>query len=141
MIQVFLDANVYFAGFYSAKGASRAVLELAKKRKIQIIASGLVLKEADRNLRKKTDAKISDQFRRFLKNTKIIVVPPPTDTSLQPYTSYTNFKDIPVLAAAFESKAHFLVTLDRKHFFTSKVLSLSKKTKIVTPGELLRILK
>ena len=57
MIRVFFDANICFAGFDSPKGASAFVLELARRRKMEVYASKLVLREADRNLRTKSEKK------------------------------------------------------------------------------------
>ncbi len=137
MLRVFLDANVYFAGFLSEEGASSFVLELARKKKIILCASRLVLREADRNLRKKAPPKILKAFRRFLQQTKISIAPPPADMILESCEAYIHPKDVPVLAAVLEAKIDFLITLDRRHFFTPKVLSFSKKIKIVTPAEFL----
>lgn len=138
MIRVFLDANVYFAGALSREGASSIVLELARRGKISVMASRLVLREADRNLRKKSSAGVLKSFRKFLHDTKIKVVPPPDEKFFEPYAEFLHPKDLPVLAAALQSSADFLVTLDRKHFFSSALLSKLKKIKILTPGDFIR---
>lgn len=138
MIRVFLDANVYFAGFLSPKGASRLILEFIRRGKLTVVASRLVLREADRNLRRKTDPKTLKAFRRFLKETKIDVVPFVTAQILERYEAYIHPKDAPILAAAMEAEVDYLITLDRKHFLTPNVLSSSKRIKILTPGDFLR---
>ncbi len=138
MIRVFLDANVYFAGFFSKEGASSVILELAHRKKITIVSSRLVLREADRNLRRKTDPKTLKSFHRYLQQVKIYVVPTPEDSALQRYESHIHPKDVPVLAATVESRADYLITLDRKHFFTSQVSFFSKKVKVLTPGDFLK---
>lgn len=138
MIRVFLDANVYFAGFYSKEGASALVLELARRKKIQIVASRLVLREADRNLRKKTDSKTLRNFHRYLQETRLQIVPPPSDQFLAQFEPYIHPKDVPVLTAAVEAKVNFIVTLDRRHFLTPQVLSHAGKIKILTPADFLR---
>ena len=139
MMRVFLDANVYFAGFESSEGASALVLKLARRGKLTILSSRLVLREADRNLRRKSSPSALKAFRRFLQNTKINVVPAPQEEMLKPYEPLIHPKDVPVLAAAVLSKAGFLLTLDRKHFLTSSLSSkLMKKIKIMPPGEFLR---
>jgi len=138
VIKVFIDANIYFAGVVSKQGASALILELARRKKVQIFSSRLVLREADRNLRKKSDAATLKAFRRFIQNIKITVLPPLREELLAPYESMIHPKDVPVLAAASESKAEFLITLDRRHFLTPTLLSKLKKIKIMLPGEFLR---
>ena len=71
MLKVFLDANVYFAGFSSKEGASSLILEMARRKKIILYASKLVLREADRNLRKKSTPAGLKAFRRYIQDTKI----------------------------------------------------------------------
>ena len=45
--------------------------------------------------------------------------------------------DAAILAEAKQSKADFLVTLDRKHFLTEKAKNFIKPVKIVTPKMLI----
>jgi len=138
MIRLFLDANIYFAGFYSKTGASSLILQLAHRKKWQIVASKLVLHEADRNLRKKSDPKSCKAFHRYLQQSKIVVVPPPEGRILLRVESHIHPKDVPVLAAAIESGSDFLITLDRRHFMTPKVQTNVQKPRILTPGDFLR---
>ena len=140
MIRVFLDANVYFAGFFSSKGASSLIFESVSKKKLMVFASRLVLREADKNLRLKGDAKSVKAFHRFLQKTKIRVIPTPDERVLQRYESVIHPKDVPVLAAALESKVAYLITLDQRHFLTEKVQSYASKEKfkVMTPGDFLR---
>ena len=138
MTKVFLDANVYFAGFLSSQGASALVLQLARRKKIQVIATKLVLHEADRSLRKKTNPQTLKSFHRFLQETKIQIQPAVDDKSLQKYESLIHPKDVSVIAAAVEAKADYLITLDRRHFLTEKIQSEIKKIKMITPGDFIR---
>lgn len=138
MIRVFLDANVYFAAFFSKKGASSLILEYIRKGKILLVADRIALREAERNLRLKTDTKTLKAFRRFLNQTPIQIVPHFSESVLSKYTGFIDSKDVPILAAAVETKADFLITLDRRDFLKPQVLSHSGKTKILTPGEFLK---
>ena len=138
MIRVFLDANVYFAGFVSKTGASFFVLKLARRKKLAVVASKVVLREADRNLRLKSDTKTVKAFRRYLQEVKIQVVSTPSEKVLQSCEDYIHPKDVPVLAAAAQAKVDFLITLDRKHFLTAKAQSYSPKLKIMTSGDFIR---
>ena len=138
MIRVFLDANVYFAGFHSPKGASGFVLELIRRKKIEAYASRLVLREADRNLRSKSDSKVLKAFRRYLQSVKVRIVPAPDESLFKPHESYLHPKDLPVLAAALLVKSDFLITLDRRHFLTPQVPARVTKIKICTPHDFIR---
>ena len=138
MTRVFLDACVYFAGFYSEGGASELIMELASRKKLAVYASRLVLREADRNLRIKASVKNAKAFRQFLNQTKIQIISPPSDEEISYYESYIHPKDAPILAAAVKSEAAFLIALDHRHFFTPQVLSKVLKPKIMTPGDFVR---
>lgn len=138
MIKVFLDANVYFAGFFSKGGASAFVIELANRNKFQVIATRLVLREADRNLKKKSDQKTLKAFHHFLQKTKIKVAPSPAEQSLREFEAFVHPKDVPVIATAFEAKVDYLLTLDKQHLLKPEVLSHIKKFKILTPGDFLQ---
>jgi predicted nucleic acid-binding protein len=141
MLRVFLDANVYFAGCVSREGASALVLHLARGGRVRVVASRLVLREADRNLRRKSTRSAHTAFRRFVAGTDLTVVPAPPDTTLAQYEAAIHPKDVPVLAAAMEAKVDYLVTLDRRHFFTKAVLSRARGVRIVTPGDFLKELR
>lgn len=73
MLRVFLDANIYFAGFVSREGASHLLLETVGRGRIHLYSSRLVLREAERNLRLKSTAGNLKSFHRYLQKTKIRV--------------------------------------------------------------------
>ena len=138
MLRVFLDANVYFAGSASPTGGSVLVLQLILKGRIEVTASRLVLREAERNLRRKRPPKDLKAFHQFLKHAKLRVIPTPPETAWKPYEGVIHPKDVPVLAAAVASKAAYLVTLDRRHFLTKAVSDKVPGLAILTPGNFLR---
>lgn len=138
MLKIFLDANIYFAGFSSKEGASSLILEMARKKKILLYAGKLVLREADRNLRKKSSAASLKSFHRYLQETKIRVVAFPKEETTQPYEAYTHPKDLPVLGAALEAGTDYLLSLDKKHLLNPRLLSKMKKPKILSPGDFLK---
>ena len=141
MIRVFLDANVYFAGCASPSGASALILQLARRGLIRIVASRLVLREADRNLRRKSHRSHAEAFHRLLKATEMTILPAPDEQALARYEAHIHPKDVPVLAAAVEAKADYLVTLDRKHFLTEAVRSHARGIQILTSGDFLKDLR
>ena len=136
-MKVFLDANVYFAGFYSPTGASSVLLELIRLKKLEAFSSRLVLTEAERNLRLKAKPPILKTFHQFLKEIPLKICPPPAPGELAKYESFIHPKDVPVLAAAVAASVDFFITLDRRHFMTSEVLKKITTPKIITPGEYL----
>ncbi len=138
MLRVFLDANIYFAGFVSKEGASHLLLEIAGRDKIQLYSSKLVLREAERNLRLKSAPGNLKSFHRYLQKTKIHVVPFPDDKITAPYEALLHPKDLPVLGAAMISKSDYLITLDKRHFLTKALPSKIKKPAILTPGDFIR---
>ncbi len=137
-MRLFLDANVFFAGCLSKDGASAFVLELARKKRVELIASKLVLREADRNLRRKAPPTAQKAFHRLLQQVKVCVVPAPLEEALRPYEGMIENKDLPALAAAIASKADFLLTLDRMHFLPSGLGLRIKKPRLLGPADFLR---
>ena len=138
MLRVFLDANVYFAGSASPTGASALILHLILKGKLEATASRLVLREAERNLRRKRPPKDLKAFHQFLKHAKLHVIPTPPETAWKPYDGIIHPKDVPILVAAVASKAAYLITLDRRHFLTKVVTEKVPEITILTPGDFLR---
>ena len=138
MLRVFLDANVYFAGSASPTGGSALVLQLILKGRIEVTASRLVLREAERNLRRKRPPKDLKTFHQSLKHAKLRVIRTPPETTWKPYEGIIHPKDVPILAAAVASKAAYLVTLDRRHFLTKTVSDKVPGLVILTPGDFLR---
>ena len=114
------------------------LLELARRGSIHVVASRLVIREAERNLRRKAHRSAAHAFHRFLEEIPLVVVPTPESGVLARYEAAIHPKDVPVLAAAIEAKVDYLVTLDRKHFFTKAVLSRVGHLKVLTPGEFLK---
>src|SRR3989338_2331717 len=135
MTKVFLDSSVIIAGVSSATGVSQIILKLSKERKIAVAISEIVLQEVIRNLKKKLPERKSIQFLKFLAESNFKKIHFEKESEILKYQGITNEKDIHVLAAAFMSKADYLVTLDKKH-----LLKLNQEDfpfKIVTPGEML----
>lgn len=137
MTRVFLDANVYFSGCLSKTGASFFILELARHGKTELAASKLVLREADRNLRKKAPAAALKIFRKFLQDVRIRIVRPSED-ALKAYEGTVDPKDVPVIAAAVSAGADYFLTLDRKHFLSSERFARLGKPRVMRPGDFLK---
>lgn len=139
MLQVFLDANVYFAGCWSPTGASALVLQLAMRHHIQAVASRLVLREAERNLRTKGGRQALQTFHRFVRVGRPRIIRTPSESVLARYEDSIHPKDVPVLAAAVEASSDYLITLDRRHFLIPPVRLRAGHTRILTPGDFLKV--
>lgn len=138
-MRLFLDANVFFAGCLSPEGASAFILELARRKRIEIAASRLVLREADRNLRRKAPAPALKTFHQFLQQVKVRVILLPTDEEIvSPYEAMVHPKDLPVLSSAIASKSDYFLTLDRKHFLSSPLVQKLKKPVILGPANFIQ---
>lgn len=132
---VFFNASVILAGLKSLTGASRKLLGWAAQGKIKAVVSEVVLDEVWRNFRKLSINEASlEKAIIFFQIERV-----PAVEKLKRFERLAiDQDDVHVLASAKEAKADFLVTLDKKH-----ILVLRKKirwTKIVSPGELLKIL-
>lgn len=134
MLKVFLDANIYFAGFHSTEGASSLILKIAARQKVILYSSKLVLREAERNLRLKSKKGNLKAFHRYLQKTKIHVTPYPDEKFAEPFEALIHPKDLAVLGAALMTKSDFLITLDKRHFFTPMLQSKLPRPKIMIPG-------
>jgi putative PIN family toxin of toxin-antitoxin system len=136
-IKVFIDTSDLIAGVSSVTGASAAVLDLCEAEVLQMVVSQQVLVEADRNFSAKLPNLVI-QFRRFIQNLAILMVEDPPAKAVERAASLIHRKDAPILAAAMESEADYLITLDKKHFLKQKVRH-SVPIEVCTPADFLRI--
>lgn len=130
-LKVFLDANIFIAGSASSSGGSAFVLHACRKGIVQGITTKLILQEAKRNISDKLGEKVLSKFYKIIKTLSLTIQPPPS-TELH-YRNIIEFKDAHVLAASIESKSNYLITLDRRHFFTKRIQQANLPIKIVTP--------
>lgn len=135
--RVFVDASVFIAAAASRSGASSVVLDLGRRWWIEVLATMQVLREAERNIELKLGDKVLLQFYQDIAHPGLCLVPPPTPGTAAKCSTIIHPKDIHVLAAAMESGAAFLLTLDRKHFMTPVLRRATLGLKILTPGDFL----
>ncbi len=133
---VFIDSSVFFTAVNSPTGGSAKLYTL---KNIDLISSPLVLAEVERNVRQKLFNYHLDRF--FLLASMIkIIKQSPNNILIQKAKKIIVAKDAVILAEAKLTKANFLVTLDKKHFFTQKACNFFLPGKIVTPKILLNSL-
>jgi putative PIN family toxin of toxin-antitoxin system len=135
-LKVFLDTSALIAGIASARGAARAVLQLAEIGLIEVIVSKQVIIEDDRNIEEKLP-EILDEYRKFIELLAPVLIDDPRKQDVERFKKVIDHDDAPILASAVNSGADFLVTWDRKHFITKNIHILSN-LKVVTPGEFLK---
>lgn len=133
--RVFLDSSVLVSGIISQSGASSAILDLGEAAEIIIVLSKGVLVETDRVLEKKFPG-LAGEFRTFIKNLLPVVTADPTAREIREAESAIDKDDAPILAAAQKVNIHYLVSLDTRHFHSSKVRQYLKAP-IVTPAQFL----
>ncbi|WP_050061042.1 PIN domain-containing protein [Silvibacterium bohemicum] len=106
-LRVFLDANVLFSAAYKQKNG---LLEFWSMPEVQLVTSFYVVQEALRNC-------TSEDHTRRLESllAATIIVSDALPGTLPPHIDLPT-KDQPVLAAAMNAGADFLITGDKTHF-------------------------
>ena len=139
MIRIFVDASVLFAACYSASGAAREIVRLAIQGELTLIISDVVQEEAQRNLTAKAP-KALPFLAQFLE-----LVPfefgEATRQEVLNACAYTELKDAPIVAAAIQAQADYLVSLDRVHLVEVPEVAQESGIAIVLPGTLLKIIR
>ena len=141
MIKAFFDSSVLVAASISKTGGSSYLLGLCRQKKIKGLISWDVIGEARKNINLKLGLKEKQRFIFYLKNANLKLVSEPSVEEISVCEKIIFPKDASILAAAKKSKADYLVTLDKKHFFQPKVINFAKPLKIITPKDLIKILK
>ena len=135
-IKVFIDTNVLIAGVNSVTGASATILDLCEAGVLQMVVSQQVLIEADRNFEAKFPELVG-RFRQFIHNLAPLMVEDPTPASMEKAATLVDRKDAPILAAAQNANADFLITLDKRHFLNPRMRP-EVMLKVVSPREFLQ---
>lgn len=136
--RLFLDASVFIAAAGSRTGASAMVLAVCRHGRAKAVSSRLVLREAERNIHGKLG---TDALLRFYQDIGVLgleLVEAPSPHEIAAQSELISPKDAHVLAAALKGRVEALLTLDRKHFLTARVLQAGLPFAILTPGGFLR---
>lgn len=137
MTSVFLDANIYYSASRSPLGGSAELCRIIRARKLKIYATSLVLLEAERNIRKKEPATLHLAFYKLIENLKPKIINIDQRRAEDNFLKIINSKDTYVLEGARRARVDYLVTLDKKDFFTKKVKGAKLPFEILTPGQLI----
>jgi predicted nucleic acid-binding protein len=134
--RVFLDTSALIAGAVSPTGAAREVLRLAEARLIELVVSRQVLTEADRNLAAKLPAFL-EEYHLLLRHLDPVIVDDPAPEAVREAGHVIHRSDAPILAAAKQAAADYLVTWNTRDFLAAKVRTWVPFP-VMTPGEFLR---
>ena len=105
--RVFLDANVLVSAAWLPENGLLALWELVES---VLLTSAYAIAEADRNVR------TSDQRTRLHRLVQRVRIVDETRAETLPATVRLPVKDVPILLAAIEASADYLVTGDLEHF-------------------------
>lgn len=136
MKRAFLDSSALFSAVNSPTGGSAKLFTL---KKIQLIISSLVLTEVERNIHKKLQSYHLERFFLLVKKIEILKQQP-NFALIRKAKRVIVKKDAVILAEAKMAKCNYLITLDKKHFFSPKVAQFIKPQKVFTPKMLLEML-
>ena len=134
---VFFDASVLVAASHSSSGGSSVAIEVCRGIRYRAAFTTLVLHETRTNLAKKFPERDLLRFYEMLALTDPKIVPGASVDLLDRCEPRTGRKDAHVLAAALECGAEYLLTLDRRHLLTARVLSAGLPVDVMTSGTFL----
>ncbi|MCC5907793.1 MAG: PIN domain-containing protein [Balneolaceae bacterium] len=129
---VFFDSDALIAGSASQRGASFVLLQLSELGLIQGIVSKKVIEECRKNIQNKLPDALP-HFEQIIDHA-VKIVDNPAQKELKDYLNMADEKDVPILVAAIQAKAEYLVTFNTKDYFPGDTVKLS----IVKPGNLLK---
>ena len=135
---VFLDASVLVAAAGSPSGGSALVIEVCWGHRFAAACSQRVLSEAQINIRGKLPAEAMVRFYQLLAALSPALVPPTSAAEEAKYAAWVAPKDAHVIAAAVQSGAAFLLSLDRKHLVNDEVRRAGLPLQVLTPGEFIQ---
>lgn len=133
MKTVFLDSSVLFTAVNSPVGGSAKLFTL---KNLKLVTSPVVLAEVERNVRDKLTDIHRERFFQLVRQMTILKQHPSRPRYALAKKVIAD-KDAMILAEAKHSRAPYIATLDRKHFFTGEVSRFVKPQQIVTPKMIL----
>lgn len=114
------------------------MLEVCSGGHYNDLATRRVLLEALTNVKSKFGEEELLRFFRQVSSTNLTVVAPPSPEAMRRIAPLTDEKDVHVLAGALSSGADCLVSLDRRHIITERVLSANLPFQVLLPGDFLK---
>ena len=112
---LFLDANILFSAVHDPNSRSAALVALAKGGRATLLTSAYAREEARRNLELKRRESLL-QFNRHLQSVRVVQEVPADVVQQVAVQHGVPIADAPILAAALQARADYLVTGDVSHF-------------------------
>lgn len=137
--RVFLDTNVIFSAFYSAKGAPNAILSAFIRGEITVVISRQVLEELVRNISEKLPS-VLPVLRDMLVSVPPEITPDPSLEAIKQWEAKLALGDAAVLAAAVSANVDYFITRDN-HFLASHDLQKNAGIDIIAPDQFLRFMR
>lgn len=138
MKKVFLDSSILVAASASKIGASSLILGWCRQGKIVGYVSKDAVNEASKNVSLKLEIAAQQRLTQYLQKANLNLAPNPPLSLVIECEKHIYPKDAPILAAALNIAADYLITLDKKHFLQKNVLKFAQPTKILLPGDFVK---
>lgn len=125
-LKVFADTSVLISALNYSFGASSFILTLFKLKQIELIISKTVVEEA-KNVIANKFPDLKNKFVNFLFLDKLKIIKRASKNEVLKIFKIIKTEDAPILADALNSKADFLITLDKrfinivKNYFEDKI--------------------
>jgi len=137
MVKLFLDSSALFAGIASPNGAARVLLLLGETGRVSLVVSEQVIAETERAVARKIPRALNDVRQAILKSRVKITPDPSLEAVVERLDWISHAPDVPILVAAMQVQADYLVTLNRKHFLDDPRVAMRSDLRIGTPGDAL----
>lgn len=132
-LRVFFDADALLAGSASTTGASHLLLHLSDLGLIHGVTSVQAREEARRNLARKIPTALPEF--ESLVGQAVEVVADPSQVDIEPFHDKAHPKDLPILVAAIQTRASWLVTFNTKDFYDPPGI------RVLDPGQALQSIR
>lgn len=132
---LFLDTSVVIAAVFSRNGGSRAIFDLAREGWLQPVITKTGVLEAYKKIQRTYGQSELIVLQNLLTDFQSDIKPSPAPADLEKYNHLIDDQDDRhILAGAVNHKVEYLITLDKKHFFTEKLAKANLGFSICTPG-------
>ena len=133
--KIFIDGNVIIAGLASDQGASFRLLKLIEFRIFEAYVCQLVLKESEKNIKKKLPESLP-YFYYALKKLPLTIVRDIKKFDKKLSKLFSKKSDQVIFQTVRKLKPDYFLTLNRKHFYQAKIKKIANFN-IHTPAQFL----